>query len=112
MQIDMHFYGVYALARAAGLNPEEAHTVAYASQFVDDATRTDTEDHEDGGKMRAIATAHSGGQVAKNRVEEFPYLEASSKIIGTKVYGYHQAALYHRDYVLKNLLPRHRIAVY
>ena len=68
MQIDMHFYGVYAMARAAGLKPEHAHTVAYASQFVDDATRTDTEDHEDGGKMRAIATAHSGGQVMKNLV--------------------------------------------
>ncbi len=68
MQIDMHFYGVYALARAAGLKHKDAHTVAYASQFVDDATHTDTEDHEDGGKMRAIATAHHGGQVVKNRV--------------------------------------------
>ena len=23
MQLDMHFYGVYALARAAGIKPEE-----------------------------------------------------------------------------------------
>jgi hypothetical protein len=37
MQIDMHFYGVYALARAAGIKPDSAHTIAYASQFVDDA---------------------------------------------------------------------------
>lgn len=37
MQIDMHFYGVYAIARAAGLDPETAMTVAHASQFVDDA---------------------------------------------------------------------------
>jgi hypothetical protein len=37
MQIDMHFYGVYAMARAAGLDPETARTVAHASQFVDDA---------------------------------------------------------------------------
>ena len=34
MQIDMHFYGVYAMARAAGLDPETARTVAQASQFV------------------------------------------------------------------------------
>ena len=37
MQIDMHFYGVYAMARAAGLDPETARTVAHSSQFVDDS---------------------------------------------------------------------------
>ncbi len=37
MQIDMHFYGVYALARAAGLKPDSALVIATASQFVDDA---------------------------------------------------------------------------
>jgi len=37
MQIDMHFYGIYALARAAGIKPDSAHTIANASQFVDDA---------------------------------------------------------------------------
>lgn len=37
MQKDMHFYGVYALARAAGIKPQAALTIAHASQFVDDA---------------------------------------------------------------------------
>ncbi len=37
MQIDMHFYGVYALARAAGVHDVIARKIAYASQFVDDA---------------------------------------------------------------------------
>jgi hypothetical protein len=37
MQIDMHFYGVYALARLAGMNSRSAYTLAFASQFVDDA---------------------------------------------------------------------------
>ena len=37
MQLDMHFYGIYALARAAGIKPDSACTIAYASQFVDDA---------------------------------------------------------------------------
>lgn len=41
MQKDMHFYGVYALARAAGIKPEAALTIAYASQFVDDAIDDD-----------------------------------------------------------------------
>jgi len=37
MQIDMHFYGAYALSRAAGITPQTASVIAYASQFVDDA---------------------------------------------------------------------------
>ncbi|MFP7753794.1 DUF6765 family protein [Thermodesulfobacteriota bacterium B35] len=37
MQLDMHYYGVYALARAAGMKPKSARIVAQASQFVDDA---------------------------------------------------------------------------
>lgn len=37
MQEDMHFYGVYALARATGIRPEVARKIAYASQFVDDS---------------------------------------------------------------------------
>jgi hypothetical protein len=37
MQLDMHFYGIYTLARAAGIKDKTAQTIAYASQFVDDA---------------------------------------------------------------------------
>lgn len=37
MQIDMHFYATYAIARAAGLPPDVAQTVATSAQFVDDA---------------------------------------------------------------------------
>ncbi|NIM12184.1 MAG: hypothetical protein GTO45_08735 [Candidatus Aminicenantes bacterium] len=37
MQIDMHMYGVYTLARAAGLNDRTARTIAISSQYVDDA---------------------------------------------------------------------------
>ncbi len=35
MQIDMHYYGVYALARLASLKPEAARTIAMASQYHD-----------------------------------------------------------------------------
>jgi hypothetical protein len=38
MQRDIHFYGVYALARAAGIDWDTSRTIACASQFVDDAT--------------------------------------------------------------------------
>jgi hypothetical protein len=36
MKKDFHFYVIYALADTAGFSPEESHTIAYASQYVDD----------------------------------------------------------------------------
>ncbi len=38
MNIDLHFYGIAVLARAGGFNEEDALTIAYASQYVDDST--------------------------------------------------------------------------
>jgi len=58
MQVDMHFYGTYALARAAGIKSEAAYLIAYASQFVDDAI-TDTTTIIDGEVcVRPIMTSH------------------------------------------------------
>ena len=36
MQVDMHYYGTYALARAGGFGKEDSRIIATASQFVDD----------------------------------------------------------------------------
>jgi len=36
MQEDMHYYGTYAMARAAGLKAAHAKVIAYAAQYVDD----------------------------------------------------------------------------
>ena len=66
MQTDMHFYGVYALARAAGIPAIDARTIAYAAQFVDDSTRQDSETHADGGLLYGIATAHHDAQCVLN----------------------------------------------
>ncbi len=41
MQTDFHFYCVAVLARAAGFSPDDALVLAYASQYVDDATEGD-----------------------------------------------------------------------
>ena len=58
MQIDMHYYGTYAIARAAGLKPKDAQVIAYSAQFVDDSTSIDSEIHTDGGMLYGVATAH------------------------------------------------------
>ncbi len=36
MQTDMHYYGTYAMARAAGLNKQTCKKIAFSAQFVDD----------------------------------------------------------------------------
>jgi len=58
MQIDMHYYGVCALALLAGLNQKTAEVIATASQYVDDSVRNDTLDHESGAKLIPEETAH------------------------------------------------------
>jgi hypothetical protein len=41
MQKNFHFYCVAVLARAAGFNPADALTIAYASQYTDNATESE-----------------------------------------------------------------------
>ncbi len=66
MQTDMHFYGTYVLARAAGVPANDAHTIAYAAQFVDDSTKQDSICHPDGGLLYGIASAHHDKQCVIN----------------------------------------------
>ena len=58
MQEDMHYYGTLAMARAAGIPNEDAETIAYAAQFVDDSIGYDSKEHADHGLLYAICTAH------------------------------------------------------
>ena len=58
MQIDMHFYAVYALCRAAGLKPEVSRSIAHASQFVDDAIDAEPVVLPDGRGLLPTMTSH------------------------------------------------------
>jgi hypothetical protein len=56
---DMHYYGTYALARAAGVRADTARTIATAAQYVDDSNGADEAVvHPDGARFRLEATAH------------------------------------------------------
>jgi hypothetical protein len=57
MQLDMHFYGTYAMARAAGIKPEFAEVIATAAQYVDDSDTANIE-LRDGRFVACAATAH------------------------------------------------------
>ncbi len=63
MQIDMHYYGTFALAYAAGLKKETAAIIATAAQFVDDNAAASTIEFQDGGRVDAEATAHHVAQL-------------------------------------------------
>ena len=58
MQIDMHYYGAYAMARAAGLEQETARVVATSAQFVDDNAARSQVSFRDGSRIDTEATAH------------------------------------------------------
>lgn len=75
MQIDMHYYGVYAIARLAGLRPQAAKTIATASQYVDDAVEENIQHHENGNKLAPIVTAHRIIEIIENRdVNDQPFV--------------------------------------
>ena len=60
MQIDIHFYGTYAIARLAGFEKSDAETIATSAQFVDDATDDNSEKNEQEEMLFGICTAHHG----------------------------------------------------
>ncbi len=58
MQKDMHYYGTYAMARAAGITPNAAQTIATCAQFVDDNAADVTLKFKNGAWVESVATAH------------------------------------------------------
>ena len=56
MQIDMHYYGVYAMARAAGLTREASGQIATASELVDDNAEEEHVKFGDGGRLDLMPT--------------------------------------------------------
>ncbi|NDV27883.1 hypothetical protein FMR86_14620 [Desulfovibrio sp. JC010] len=58
MQKDMHYYGTYVMARAAGIGRGKAQIIASAAQFVDDNAASKAIEFKDGGALQSRATAH------------------------------------------------------
>ena len=58
MQTDMHYYGTYAMARAAGLDLATCKKIAYSAQFVDDNAGHIDLVALDKAQLHVTATAH------------------------------------------------------
>ncbi|MBE9030666.1 hypothetical protein IQ266_13080 [filamentous cyanobacterium LEGE 11480] len=58
MQIDFHHAVTYVCARLAGFADAEAATVAYAAQYVDDATNSGVVRFDNGAQFKRMSSAH------------------------------------------------------
>src|SRR5262245_26632229 len=58
MQIDFHHGVTYVVARLAGFDHRESEIVAYAAQYVDDATNAGTLIFDNGAMYERISSAH------------------------------------------------------
>lgn len=58
MQIDMHYYGTYCMARAAGMSRDNAQVAASAAQYVDDNVQRSPVVMRDGARLARTPTAH------------------------------------------------------
>lgn len=58
MQIDFHHAVTYVVCRLAGLSARDAGVVAYAAQYVDDATNTGTVRFSNGAMYHRLSSAH------------------------------------------------------
>lgn len=102
MQIDFHHTATYAVARLAGFTHNEASTIAYASQYVDDSTNKGTIHFDNGKTYERIASAHKVFDVANNCVNiedyqvwvPFHFLPGNN---GALANASHTTQLYQRD---------------
>lgn len=73
MEYDFHYYAVAVLARAAGYAPHDALTIAYASQYVDNATESQPF-HVGGFLFEPVRTAHDGLHVYNWAIQKRVYI--------------------------------------
>lgn len=70
MQIDFHHTVTYVVARLAGFTAPEADTIAYAAQYIDDATQSGMVRFDNGFLYRRVSTAHRALDLKNLKEEE------------------------------------------
>lgn len=69
MQIDMHYFGTFAMAYAAGFEVKDAHIIATSAQMVDDNSNTGFNLLRPGEAVFGVATAHHPLDAGQRAVE-------------------------------------------
>ena len=110
MQIDMHYYCTYAMARAAGLSPEDSRIIATAAQFVDDNAGKDTITFRDGARLDVDATAHHALDVANIDPEDQRHVWVPFHFIpGNEGNEYTEKLICRKDSAVVRELVRHHV---
>ena len=90
MQKDFHYYGVFVLSNLAGFSQDEAKTIAYSSQYVDDST--DSKQIRIGDYVYdTVRTAHGGIRSFKWNVHKkiyFPFHFLPPQPVSGKEFSY------------------------
>ena len=106
----MHYYCTYAMARAAGLSPEDSRIIATAAQFVDDNAGKDTITFRDGARLDVDATAHHALDVANIDPEDQRHVWVPFHFIpGNEGNEYTEKLICRKDSAVVRELVRHHV---
>ena len=112
MQIDMHYYCTFAMARAAGLSRKDSRIIATAAQFVDDNAGKDTIIFKDGARLDVDATAHHFLDVANIDPEDQRHVWVPFHFIpGNKGDEYTEKLICGRNSTVIQELVRHHVGL-
>jgi hypothetical protein len=109
MQTDMHYYGVFFLAYTAGLNPQTAHTIAYASQFTDDSLEDHVERNpKEGAAIMAEETAHHALDMENLEPEDQRFIWVPFHFLpGNTGASYHERLICRKDSAVAQEMLEH-----
>lgn len=110
MQIDMHYYGTYAMARAAGLTDEVCKIIATAAQFVDDNAKRHHIKFKDGARLDLTPTAHHTTDIDNlDEEDQFQVWVPFHFLPGNEGDGYTERLMCRKDSVIANECIDHHI---
>jgi len=111
MQLDMHFYGTYAMARAAGLNVDTCTIIATSAQFVDDNAEDQFVVLKDGARMDIKATAHHSADTSNINLADQRFVWVPFHFLpGNEGASYTQRLLCRKDSVLAREMIDHHLS--
>ena len=112
MQLDMHYYGTYAMARAAGMSIDAARVVATAAQFVDDNATQETIKMLDGARLDVEATAHHSADLKNIDLQDQRRIWVPFHFIpGNEGDSYEERLICRMDSVIAREMVAHNVSV-
>jgi hypothetical protein len=110
----MHYYGTYAMARAAGIARDAATIIATAAEYVDDCTDTTAETvHPLGARFEHQRTAHHPTDLAPNNNlhDQMRVWVPFHFIPGAEGKSFHERLICRKDSAIARAMVDHHLAL-